>query len=98
MCERIAKIPHPLRASYCASGLRPCRPTMLPSLGLCAYFRIHKYFSHSIEFLRNNRLRVDTPLPLRLCLCFGMQSHPMPDEEERRRLPADYAARSTVTV
>src|SRR5215471_16992462 len=53
---------------------------------------------HSSGFLRNNRLRVDTPLPLRLCLCFGTQGHPIPDEEERRRLPADYAARSTVTV
>src|SRR4030095_15440489 len=55
-------------------------------------------FSHSTRFLRNNRLRVDTPLPLRLCLCFGTQGHPMPDEAERRRLLDDYAARSTVTV
>jgi hypothetical protein len=51
---------------------------------------------HSPEFLRNNRLRVDTPLPLRLCLCCGTQGQPMPAAAARRRLPADAAARATV--
>jgi hypothetical protein len=54
--------------------------------------------THSTRFLRNNRLRVDTPLPLRPCLVFGTQGHPMTYEEGMRRLPGDDAARSTVTV
>jgi hypothetical protein len=52
----------------------------------------------STGFLRNNRLRVDTLLPLRLCLGFGTQGSPMTDAEEMRRPPGNYAARSTVTV
>ena len=53
---------------------------------------------HSPEFLRNNCLRVGAPLPLRLCLCFATQGHPMTDEAVMRCSPSNYAARSIVTV
>jgi hypothetical protein len=64
----------------------------------CEGVKTHVIMDDSIGFLRNNRLRVDTPLPLRLCLGFGTQGRPMTDEKEMRHPPGNYAARSTVTV
>jgi Domain of unknown function (DUF4158) len=85
-----------VRWLYLRAWVSDERPSMLFDLATARL--VERKIPHSIEFLRNNRLRVDTRLPLRLCLCFGTRGSPMTNEEERRRLPGDYAARAIVTV